>query len=154
MGDCSYAQRIGAYYDGEVGEEERRQIERHLQQCEECSAALERLRALSAFLGRARVPELSEGALSRFHSAASGAAERVVFRTARSFAAAAAVLLVVCLGWLWQTGSKESAHYAQAVPEWERVAVMQEADVSGEVSSEIQMAQWIVADLSWENARE
>ena len=151
MTGCKHIRRMSAFYDGEVAEEEHQQLRKHIQHCTECAGELERLRAISRFLAAAEVPQLAPAALQRFHRVVNGASEKVVFRMARTFAAAAAAVLVVGLVWLWQADGAEDAR-AGAVPEWEKVAVMQQVELSGAVSSEAQLAQWIVEDLSRENA--
>ena len=148
MVGCRHIRRMSAFYDGEVAEEEHQQLRKHIQHCTECAGELERLRAISRFLAAAEVPQLAPAALQRFHRVVNGASEKVVFRMARTFAAAAAAVLLVGLVWLWQA---EDAR-AGAAPEWEKVAVMQQAELSGAVSFEAQLAQWIVEDLSRESA--
>ena len=151
MAGCRHAGRLSAFYDGEVVGEERRQLQEHIRHCADCAAEVERLRAISRFLAVAPEPRLSPGALQRFHRVVSGASERTVLRTARAFAMAAAGLVVVCLVWLWQGDGAQNG-YALEAPEWERAAVLQQVEQAGGVSAEAQLAQWIVEDLSREDA--
>ena len=150
MAGCKHIRRMSVFYDGEVPEEEHQQLREHIQHCTECARELERLRIVSTFLAAAQVPQLPPGALRCFHQVVNGASKMIVFRTARAFAAAAAALLLVSVVWLWQAGGAPDAH-AQAVPEWERAAVMQQVELSEGLSAEAQLAQWIVEDLSREN---
>ena len=151
MSGCKYTPRMSAFRDSEMAEEERRQLQKHIRHCTECARELERLRAISRFLAAAEVPQLAPAALQRFHRVVNGASEKVVFRMALTSAAAAAAVLLVGLVWLLQADGAQDAR-AGAAPEWEKVAVMQQAELSGAVSSEAQLAQWIVEDLSRENA--
>ena len=48
---------LGAYYDGELEESRRRQVEVHLQSCESCRAELNRLQALAHLLQASPFPE-------------------------------------------------------------------------------------------------
>ena len=151
MAGCKHIHRMSVFYDGEVAEEEHRQLREHIQHCTECAREFEQLRIVSTFLAAAQMPQLSPGALRCFHQVVNGASERIVFRTARAFAVAAAALLLVGVVWLWQTNGAQDAH-GLAIPEWERAAVMQQVEFSEGLSAEAQLAQWIVEDLSRENA--
>jgi anti-sigma factor RsiW len=150
MSQCKYMQRMSALYDGEVSEEEGRELAEHVRGCSACAAELERLRSLSVFLQAAKVPELQSASLRRFHEAVSGAADRAVLKMARVFALAAALLLVASLAGMRQS-AQGSGPYASTAPEWERAAVLRQTDLSIARSAEIQLAEWIVEDLSREN---
>ena len=153
MARCKHIFRMGAFYDGQLAEEEQRRLQDHVAVCRDCAAEIEQLEALSRLLARAEAPRLSPAALERMHQAVGNMGERVVFGTARAFAMAAAALLAVCAVWLWQGDGGPDAYAAEA-PEWERAAVFQQAAIGGDLSVEAQLAQWIVEDLERENGSE
>ena len=150
MSQCEHTQRMSAFYDGEVAEGERRELQEHVGRCGQCAAELERLGSLSAFLRTAQVPKLASASLRRFHEAVDGASERTILHMARVFALVAALLLVASLVGIWQD-AQGSEPYVHTVPAWERTAVLQQVDLSSGPSAEIQFAEWIVEDLSREN---
>ena len=53
------AERLSAYYDGELDAARREQVEAHLNGCAECRRALADLKSLSEALSADAVPELS-----------------------------------------------------------------------------------------------
>ncbi len=57
MNDAHVAAWLGAYYDGELPEARRQQVEEHLSGCPTCRAELEELRKLSSLLQEAPAPE-------------------------------------------------------------------------------------------------
>jgi anti-sigma factor RsiW len=147
MSHCEYREKIGPFYDGELPREAERDVANHLRGCAVCEAELERLQRLSSVLRTARLPGIPEAALSRLHSrvwAASRLPVMVMFQMARRVALAAAVLLVVCVLWLWQVGGV----LADAPEEWESAALASQAGMLAEVSEEELTARWILKDLS------
>jgi predicted anti-sigma-YlaC factor YlaD len=50
-------ERLNAYYDGELPEQARRQVEAHLEQCPACRAKQAQLEQLSAWLGEVQPPD-------------------------------------------------------------------------------------------------
>ena len=153
MATCELTQRMIALHDGEVGAEERGRLQEHVLHCPECAAELERLRAISRLMASADVPVLSPAGLRRLHDAVDAASEKAIFRMAGEFAAAAAALLIISVAWLLAAGEAGTAR-ARADSEWERAAVMQPAEPAGGLTQELQVAQWIVENLSTENDRD
>jgi len=148
MNGCQYAQRLGAYHDGEVTGEERAALEAHLRQCPACAAELERLRRLSGLLRTATRTEIPGPALARLHRAADDLPAADVGRIAKTCLAVAASILLVCGVWLWQANGGEPA---DAIPIWETVAGGGQTSTAG---TEEQLAQWIIQDLERTNGHD
>ena len=148
---CKHTRQVSAYYDGELPPEERSLLEAHIAQCTTCSRELAQLRSLSRILAGAKMPDLPAAALERLYGGAVAAREHTVLRMAKMLTAAAAAIIVVCAGWLWD-GSGEPETQPLAVSPWERAAVTLRDDTSsGEPQ---QIAQWIVEGLSLENGHD
>jgi anti-sigma factor RsiW len=92
--------RLGAYADGELGDDLRREFAEHLADCAGCAEELASLRALGALLGRLPTPPAPLG----LESAILGAALRSDMRVRRSsrlwssVLGVAAALLVALVG--------------------------------------------------------
>ncbi|MGD2174591.1 MAG: zf-HC2 domain-containing protein [Candidatus Brocadiaceae bacterium] len=151
MAECTYRKRLMAYHDGELTPERRRELEEHLKDCPACAAELEELRTLSGVLGEAEAPTMPEGMVERLRGAVPAARERTIVRLCRAVSLAAAVLLVVCGGWVWYETAEGRAALA-APPAWEVAAVTLDNDVAGAGPGET-FALWAVNDLSRENGR-
>jgi anti-sigma factor RsiW len=66
--DCKHVwEYISAYIEGEVDEELRAQIDRHLETCEICSAVLDSTRNVVVLVADDRVFELPAGFSARLH---------------------------------------------------------------------------------------
>jgi anti-sigma factor RsiW len=67
--DCKHVwQHISAYIDGEVDAGLRAEIDRHLETCEICSAALDSTRNVVVLVADGRVFELPAGFSDRLHA--------------------------------------------------------------------------------------
>ena len=69
MSECEQAIRLNAYHDGELSPAARADLERHLGQCPQCSAELERLRRLRGMFASLPRPELPAFSRQRLHRA-------------------------------------------------------------------------------------
>lgn len=147
MSHCEYREKIGVFYDGELPREAEREVADHLRGCAACGAELERLQKLSSVLRAARMPGIPAAALSRVHNRVTVASRLPLIMTlhmARRVALAAAVVLVVCVLWLWQVGGAR----ADVPEEWESAAFASQAGMLAEASEDELMARWILEDLS------
>jgi len=99
---CERTKQIGAYHDDELPAAEAESLARHVEQCSECRTELERLRAISRWLGAAAEAEAPPDVLSRIRQRIRPRRDRIVFRIAASMTAAAAAVLIVCSALLWQ----------------------------------------------------
>ena len=150
MIECRQMQRVSAYYDGELSEPSRGELEEHLRECPVCAAELSRLRKLSGLLCSAGRPEMPSQALERLHRSVDLLPQVGLWRTAAVFAGVAASILLVCGAWLWRISS--AGEPADQIPLWETAAVAPQ-DLSAAASQE-QLAQWVVQDLSWKNGHD
>jgi anti-sigma factor RsiW len=67
--DCQHVwDYISAYIDGEVDEDLRAQIDKHLETCEICSAVLDSTRNVVVLMADDRVFELPAGFSARLHA--------------------------------------------------------------------------------------
>ena len=154
---CEQSTQLQAYYDGELGEDQRRQFEAHLRDCAPCSAKLEQLRAMSQMLRAVPLPEVPVAAMARFRATLQPARDRWQDRSVMRLAgwltsAAAAVLVGSLIIQRPDVAPEQSKPLAAA---WETAAVI-DASVSspptqyadaGE-SDTARFAQWMVEDLS------
>ena len=150
MSSCEHSRKMSAYHDGQIPAGERRDLEEHMRECSSCAQELEQLRSLSRLFAAAEMPEMSSDALERLHSSVGSVREVFVLRTAQRLMAAAAMLVVVCAGWFWQTARVQDSG-TEALEGWEIAAVSPQMEAPAEASAEETLAQWIVSDLAWEN---
>jgi anti-sigma factor RsiW len=144
MSTCHLLARIGAYYDGEIGAEERRRIEAHLASCPVCRQELAGLRALSERLASATGPKLARDVIGRIQGRIEGELNRSLLRTARTLLALAACLFLAFTVWAWQVGPVA----ARPAAAWETVAVSPQAEPAvASDNPQLATATWIVQDL-------
>ena len=148
MNECEHAQLVSAYHDGELAVALRAEFEEHLEQCASCAAELAYLRELSRLLGRLAEPKISSHALHRLHQGADDASQVDIWWMARTVAAVAATILVVCGVWMWllSTATAETGELSQ----WERSALQQEEFSVAENGGE-QLAMWMIEGLTGNN---
>lgn len=117
-----WQRRLSAYLDGALGTSAMREIAKHLETCQDCSAALDELRALKVALAQMPTPQPRPGFWPCIYAAVEGEAlrqsrlcrrgwpERVsewagahlrVIRQAAAVAAAAAVIISLAVSTLW-----------------------------------------------------
>ncbi|MFH0965938.1 MAG: zf-HC2 domain-containing protein [Planctomycetota bacterium] len=151
MSDCGRSREISAYHDGELSREESLGLEAHLAQCASCARELEELEAVARALADASIPRVPGDVLERLHGTVAVARERVLVSMAELLTAAAAAVLLLCAGWAFR-GAGGGEAPAATPSAWELAAVGVREDSS---SSEAQgFAQWMVRDLSVENAHD
>ena len=150
MTDCGQADRLSAYYDGEVSEAERASLEEHIRGCPLCAVEMARLQRLSRLIGSIGRMEMSSQALERLHQSLDLQPKITILHIAEVFAAVAASILIVSGVWLWMISTANEA--AGQIPVWETVAVAPQ-DPSGAAAQE-QLAQWIIQDLSRKNGHD
>jgi len=150
MMECRQADRLSAYYDGELPEPARVAVEEHIRGCPACAAELGRLQRLSQLVRAAGRSEMPPQALDRLHRSLDLQPKIAILRMAEVFAAVAASILLFSSVWLWRISTARDA--AGPIPVWETVAVAPQ-DSPG-VAAQEQLAQWIVQDLSWKNGHD
>lgn len=152
---CDQTQNLEAYLDGELPEAQRRSVEAHLAICAACARELARLKKLSSALAGYR-PVLSAEALERIHEAIGQSWDIGVLRLARRISAVAAAIVLCGSLYLTFFQTEQASAVAAAPPVWEQTAIsdVQQQDVqsaaapSSTGAEQVQLAEWIVSDLS------
>ena len=147
---CRHIRRISAYYDGEATPEERRFLDAHVGRCSGCMAELEGFRSLSRLLSAAGMPEAPERCAQRLHRRVGALSDQRVLRMARMLTAAAAAVIFLCGGWLWQASVMPQVQSDLSL-QWETAAVTPSITSDPDAGAESSIAQWIIDDLSREN---
>lgn len=145
---CDLEHRASAYYDGELEGAEREAFEAHLPGCAECAAALAAFGAISGVLSGAPRPALPPGLEGRLLAIPRSERELVLARTAAALTAVAAGLLLAGAAWLWASGARRAP-----APAWEIAAVVGETDARAAEDPDVQLAVWVVGDLSSRRGR-
>ena len=113
-------------------------------------AELEGFRSLSRLLSAAGMPEAPEQCSQRLHQRVGALSDRRVLRMARMLTAAAAAVIVLCGGWLWQASMRPQVPSNPSIA-WELVAVAPDMESDTDAGAESLIAQWILDDLPREN---
>jgi anti-sigma factor RsiW len=145
MANCPSNIRLEAYYDGELSEPDRSEIERHLPQCPSCVQELAHLQAMSRMLSSVSTPKLSQIGLYRLHNQLDQAMEEGVLRIVRVLSAIAACVLVVGSAWLVMTRDRAVENATPVAPPWADVV---EATDSPSGAYSTPAAAWYLADDS------
>lgn len=144
---------MDALHDGELTAQERLELEAHVRECPDCARELEEARRMSRFMASAQMPALGVGARERLTQFGRRKAEFTLVRLAEYVMAAAATVLVACVGWLALSSGQSGA--TERTPSlWESAAVTPRAEAQGTSETESYMARWIVADLGRGNERD
>ncbi len=147
MVSCDRSRYLSAYHDGELDGETRESLRLHLAGCASCAAEFARMQKLSQLLMQAAPEPMSNAALARLHRHVAGTQEVAVMHLAEFLTMAAAMVLLFCGGMLWRASGSQPSPLPTV---WEAAAVMPGADASA--STEVQLASWIVKDLSPEHS--
>jgi len=146
MVTCPFNNHLEAFYDGEVDDSRRSEIEFHVRQCPSCSEELARLQAMSRMISSAPSPKLSQIGLYRLHNQVDQAMEEGVLRIVRVLSAIAACLLVAGSAWLMRTRESRAVESSMPVaPPWADVV---EASDSPSGAYSTPAAAWYLADDS------
>ena len=153
MAECPNNLRLSAYYDGELDESGRAEVERHLRVCPACEGELSRLGEMSRLLTSQRAPLLLPIGVHRLHKRVDDAMEEGVLRIMRVFNAIAACVLIAGSAWLMvkprgQDQTVERAVATPAAPPWVDVAQVSDTP-TGAYSTPA--AAWYLADDSSRN---
>jgi anti-sigma factor RsiW len=144
MAGCPSSEQISAYFDGEVDEGLRAEIEAHVKSCSACSAELARLQAMSRIFAEAPAARLSQIGVYRLHRRVDEAMEEGLLRFVRVFNAIAACVLVAGSAWLLMKTRDDRAveNAAPAAPPW----VVAETSDSPSGAYSTPAAAWYLAD--------
>jgi anti-sigma factor RsiW len=161
MNDCSFQPQLSAYYDGELSDAQRTQIEEHIAHCPACAAELRSYGKLSAALSSQLPAPMPRQALDRLRINVRREAQQHWWRyagaqfdrTVRRVTAVAAVILVGASAAFFMLPGKAAPSARAGDVIVESLAsgsdsVSSATMLSSPGSEERQMARWIVADLS------
>lgn len=160
MSDCRYLSRVGLFHDQELDADRCRELQRHLQACDVCTAELAALRKISGLI-HARDAEWANGRqMARLHQTLDAAARqerasRTLIRSSLSWAALAASVLIVSGVWLAdsqpaQQSTMVSGSSAMApAPEWQMVAMTLHADPRQGVTDDSPLSPRYAAAIQW-----
>lgn len=151
MGHNEISKRLNAYLDGEISQQERVLIDKHLAECTICTEILASLRAISSLVRGAPVAPLDAAFLAKLHTQVDTLSKRSVERFGWGLAGlAACVALIAGIHLSLYTAPAQSATVT-APDAWEGQAV-QLSNTNDETAptgnGELAMAQWMVTDLS------
>ncbi len=132
--DCEYAARVSAYHDGEMAEDEAREVKQHIAGCAACAAELAFFATVSSTFETVPAPRLDAGAKRRLEELGDQfdyepqrlrARPSADVRWVRRLTAAAAVLFIVAVGkviYEQQFASHDVPHATPAVNPHDPVA--------------------------------
>lgn len=143
MNECSNITSIGAYHDGELSEARRAEVEQHLSDCAACSAELEELRRLSAWVESDEAEAISPRFIAELHDDVEDLTDSSVLRFAQLVCGIAAAVLIGVGGWLMAT--PEAPVQGEVV--WEQAALTLRPETPA-ASGPIRTAEWMAAELA------
>jgi hypothetical protein len=114
---------------------------------------MQKLRRLSALLGKGEGHRLSRGQWERLRESVPPVQEGVVVRLAERCALAAAVVLLACGIGLWQL-DRVVATEPESPARWEKAVLASAEGTEPDTPSEELIARWIVQDLAEEHDRD
>jgi anti-sigma factor RsiW len=150
MAQCKYFYKLSAYHDDELSDDERRRFEEHIQACPHCTQELERLQKLSALVRSASIPDIAEETLACLHKSLEFRQEKRIVRFVEILTAAAVLVLLVGAALNLKMEPRAEVYDSG----WEETAVTLQMDVPSTKSPELQVTEWLVANLSQENGNE
>ena len=146
MASCPLNNHLQAYFDGELDESRRSELELHLRECPSCTEELARFQAMSRMIASVPSPRLSQIGLYRLHNQIDQAMEEGVLRIVRVLSAIAACVLVAGSAWLMRTRESRAVESSMPVaPPWADVV---EASDSPSGAYSTPAAAWYLADDS------
>jgi len=152
MGHDEISKRLSAYLDGEVGNDERASIERHIAECGICASILSGLREVSALVRGIQFGRIDADFVKHLHQRVDNLSRRGVERFAWTLSAMAACIAVMASIHLFLPTTPTQTAAVPAPAAWEGAAVQlsNNEDVAPATNGDLAMAQWMVTDLSQE----
>lgn len=142
-GGCTSERLVSLYLDNELPAADRASFEAHLGACPSCAAALRDFERLSSMFARDARAAASPRLIERLQGIPRAEPDRVLARTAFALTAVAAALLMAGSAWLWLHASA-----APRASDWELAAVASGAPAADPEDRDLQLAAWLVSDLS------
>lgn len=152
MSECQQACRLNAYHDGEMPAGARAELEQHLRQCPQCTAELERLRAMSRLAAAVPAVEIPPMTLQRLHRRIDLLPSRTIARLAEVVSAIAATILIACVVGLVRQPASNGTAASMAI--WETPAQASSPADTTDAASEESLANAIAQDLSGNNGHD
>jgi anti-sigma factor RsiW len=142
--DCKQRAKVSAFYDNELPEPQKAEMEAHLAACGRCQAELEALKGLSGRLSRMKTPAVSKDLALRIRERLEAQEERGLLHVAQAMMGIAAAIMIAAL-----VGIRMMNNAVTTVPnpDWAVAAQHPSEEVAGG-GQETVLAQWIVDDLS------
>jgi len=145
--DCEFSKLLSAYHDGELPDEQRRQLETHLPACATCSAELNEMRSLSRVLQSYERPRLDADARQRLHAMVEDVPEQTIVRFVWRVAAIAASIMLIGATWLEVNSVQAQAEPPPGIQSWETAVTDPGTEsLSLNESGDAQLASLIVND--------
>lgn len=148
MDTCPYSLKLGVFHDGELPEEQQRELERHLAgACPMCLPELAQLRRLSALLESASWPRLSGHARQGLYRLAPNIADYTYLRIAKWTTGLAASVLLAASAWMvvHQHGTSPTGDAPQL---WVQFAINPPESSSAEaIGADTTFADWMMTNL-------
>lgn len=154
MGTCDYQARIGAFFDEELGIQERLEVGSHVLSCPVCQAELASLKRLSRTLAEAVRPEASAAFMQRLHRSVQAQSDMSLLRTAYTLLAVAASLFLGLSLWAGQILPTAAPSASMGGADWESYVEHPQAAVMGNVSQEVVVAMDIRSSLGGDEVHE
>jgi hypothetical protein len=161
--ECSNLHRLSALYDGQLSNVEAEALRAHIQECSQCTAALDEICNLSLSFDDLRHCSMSTVAMMRAHGAANEAADAnsnrsATIRIAGLLTGLAASIAIIAAAWMFDdarpAASKAATVARVAVAsEWERIAITLDVglwpvDDDQPILADAAVADWMVRNLS------
>ncbi len=150
MSGCKYSYKLNAYHDNELSDEERHKLEEHIQACPHCTREIERLQKLSALFKSVPIPDIPEETLVCLHQSLQSRQGKGIVRFVEILTAAAVLVLLVGTALNLRLEPQREIFDSG----WEQTALTLQVDVPSTESPELQVTEWLVANLSEENENE
>jgi anti-sigma factor RsiW len=117
---------LNAFIDGELDDDARQRVERHLFDCPACAREVASLRKLSALFRSEKYDDITPSELSRVHTAIENDADAPIFRLGGAVGLIAASILIIAAAWMMELPGKQAPvrlHSPMtASSQWETVA--------------------------------
>ena len=146
---CEQAQHVQAFYDGQLPDSLREQVDDHIRSCGECAGLLAELREMSQLIAAAPLVDMPPTLMKRLEQSFWASRDRGVLHLAEWLTAAAACVLFGAL--VFWHGNDASNRSGAQTASLQAIAVMPPGEVRDEPSSsspELVLAEWMANDLS------
>ncbi len=120
MTECIFRRKISAYFDGELSENERLTLNKHLADCEECSTELTSIEQVSAVFASEDLPKIPPALLASVQTRTRVGAKDI--RRTAGILTAASIALIIASVALLLSGNLSAPESGTITREWDRAA--------------------------------